>query len=73
MTYGAVATVSDATGRALLPVRNLAESLPLGKMLFDPTRGEKLIQTADDHKREHDNKRFEKQRKYDELTRKTVR
>lgn len=73
MTYGVVASASDATVRLLLPVRNMAESLPFGKILFDPTRGEKLVQTADEHRREHDIKRLEKQRKYDEMTRKTVR
>ncbi len=73
MTYGAVATASDATGRMLLPVRNMAESLPFGKILFDPTRGEKLVQTADEHQREHALKRFEKQRTYDEMTRRTIR
>ena len=73
MTYGAVATVSEATGRALLPVRNLAESLPLGKVLFDPSNGERLVQTASDHQREREIKRVERERKYDELTRRTVR
>ncbi|MDX1929125.1 MAG: hypothetical protein SFV81_21535, partial [Pirellulaceae bacterium] len=73
MTYGAVATVGEATGRVLLPVRNLAESLPLGKALFDPTSGERLVQRADEHKREREIKRLERERKYNELTRKTVR
>lgn len=73
MTYGAVATVSEATGRVLLPVRNLAESLPLGKALFDPTSGERLVLTASEHKREREIKRVERERRYNELTRKTVR
>ncbi len=73
MTYGAAATVSEATGRVLLPARNMLEMMPFGKILFDPTRGEKLVQTADEHKREQDIKQLEKQRRYDELTRRTVR
>ena len=73
MTYGAVATVTETTGQVLSPVKTILESMPFGKIAFDPTRGEKLIQTADQHKRDRENKRLEKQRKYDELTRKTIR
>ncbi len=73
MTYGAVATVTETTGQVLTPVKTLLETMPFGKMAFDPTRGDKLIQTADQHKRDHEIKQFEKQRRYEELTRKTVR
>lgn len=73
MAHGAVATIGDATGRMLLPVKNVAQTLPLGKIVFDPTRGEKLMRKADEHEREVEIRRLEKQREYEELTRKTVR
>lgn len=73
MTYGAVATVTETAGQVLTPVKTILETMPFGKIVFDPTRGDKLIQTADQHKRDHEIKQFEKQRRYDELTRKTVR
>lgn len=73
MTYGAVATVTETTGQVLMPVKTILETMPFGKIVFDPTRGDKLIQTADQHKRDHEIKQFEKQRRYEELTRKTVR
>jgi len=73
MTYGAVATVTETTGQVLTPVKTILETMPFGKIAFDPTRGDKLIQTADEHKRDHEIKQFEKQRRYEELSRKTVR
>lgn len=73
VTYGAFATVSEATGRLLLPVKNVLQVMPLGKVIFDPARGDRLIQTASDHKREHEISRLEKQRKYEEMTRRTIR
>lgn len=73
MAYGAASTVGEAASRVIDPAKGMLESLPFGKMVFDPTRGEKLIQKADDHKREQEIKRAEKQRRYDEITRKTNR
>ncbi len=73
MAYGAASTVGEAAGRVIDPAKGMLESLPFGKMVFDPTRGDKLIQKADQHKREHEIKRIEKQRRYDEMTRKTIR
>ena len=73
MAYGAAATVTEGAGQVLMPVKNMLETLPFGKIVFDPTRGEKLTQTADQHKRERDIKLLEKQRKYEEMTRKTIR
>ena len=73
MTYGAVATVTETTGQVFAPVKTILETMPFGKIVFDPTRSDKLIQTADQHKRDHEIKQFEKQRRYEELTRKTVR
>ncbi len=73
MANGAAATVGEAAGRVLDPAKGMLESLPFGKIVFDPTRGDKLVQKADQHKREHEIKRIEKQRRYDEMTRKTIR
>ena len=73
MAYGAMANVGDSVGQVILPAKNLLQIMPLGKIIFDPTRGEKLIQAADDHKREKENSRLEKQKKYEELTRRTNR
>lgn len=73
MAYGAAASVGDAADKVISPVKGLLETLPFGKIIFDPTRGEKLVQAASDHKREKEISRLEKQRKYDEMTRRTIR
>jgi hypothetical protein len=73
MAYGAASTVGEADGRVLDPAKGMLESLPFGKIVFDPTRGDKLVQKADEHKREKAIKRNEKQQRYDEMTRKTIR
>jgi hypothetical protein len=74
IAYGAAANVSETVGKMLLPARNALEMMPLGKVIFfDPTTEDKLIQTAVDHKREKENARLEKQRQYEEMTRKTIR
>lgn len=71
--YGAVASVGETAGQVMLPVKNVLHVLPFGKIIFDPAHGEKLFQTAADHKREKEISRFEKQRRYEELTRRTIR
>jgi hypothetical protein len=73
MAYGAAANVGDTVGQVLLPVKNALQIMPFGKIIFDPTRGEKLVQAAAEHKREKEIDRLEKQRQYDELTRRTIR
>lgn len=73
VTYGAVASVSQAADQVISPVKGLMESLPFGKIIFDPARGEKLMQTATQHKRDKENKRLEKQRKFEEMTQRTIR
>lgn len=73
MAYGAAASVGDAADQVLLPAKNLVQMLPFGKILFDPTRGEQLLRAAAEHKREKELNRFEKQRRYDEMTVRTIR
>ena len=73
MAYGAAATVSDTADQVIMPVQNLLQTLPFGKIIFDPARSEKLIQTATEHKRKKENERREKQKKFEELTRRTIR
>jgi hypothetical protein len=66
--------VGDAADQVILPqLRTRCRFLPFGKIIFDPTRGEKLVQTAAEHKREKEISRLEKQREYDELTGRTIR
>lgn len=73
MAYGALAGVGDTVGQVLLPAKNAVQLLPFGKIIFDPTRGEKLVQAADEHKRDKQNKRLEKEKRYAEMTRRTNR
>lgn len=73
MTYGAAVSVGETAGQVMLPVKNVLHVLPFGKIIFDPAHGEKLFQTAADHKREKEISRLEKQRRYEELTRRTIR
>jgi hypothetical protein len=73
MAYGAVASVGDTADQVILPAKNMLQLLPFGKIIFDPTWGEKFLRKADEHQREKENARLEKQRKYDEITRRTNR
>jgi hypothetical protein len=73
MAYGAAANVGDTVGQVLLPVKNALQIMPFGKIIFVPTRGEKLVHAAAEHKREKEIARLDKQCKYDEMTRRTIR
>ena len=73
VAYGAAAKVGDTVEQVIMPAKNLLQILPFGKIIFDPSRGEKLMQAATEHKREKEMHRVEKQRRYEEMTRRTNR
>lgn len=73
IVYGAVATVSDSADQVISPVKGVLESLPLGKILFDPTLEQQLMTTAAEHKRKKQMEKLEKQKQRNELTRRTIR
>jgi len=73
MAYGGASSVTESAKTALLPVQNILQSLPLGKMIFSPDAKDQLLVQAAQHKLDRARKLAEKKRKRDELTLPTIR
>ena len=73
IAYGAVATVSETADQVALPARNLLETLPFGKIVFAPDMAQQLAQTAAEHERDKANRRAKRDRRFDELSLRTIR
>jgi hypothetical protein len=71
--YGALVSVGGATKVVTLPAKNLLQMMPLGKRLFSDDLGLRLEETAAQHKRDAQVRRFEKQQARAELSLPTAR
>lgn len=73
MAKGAFAVTCDATGKLLLPVKNVVHVLPFGKVIVGTDWQDKLITRAAEHERERGIHQFEHEAKLRETTIPTVR
>jgi len=73
MAYGAAGKISGATDMLMLPVKNTAQMLPFGKVIFSEDLGNELVLEADRHHHEKELKRTARERKLNEASIRTLR